>query len=141
MRVLVVLAACLAMAGCAGREVGFFRYGPEPLPALEAGARVELFREEPDRPHQEIGELIVMGGLLEEADRLRTLLLEKARSVGAPAVKAVRMVPVPEAGDVFWNPGPFFGPGGWGVNHPMQTGGRYQTMVRGIAIVWIEDNP
>ncbi len=139
MRVLVVLAACLAVAGCASPESGFFRYGPEPLPALETDAGVELFRGEPDRPHQEIGELMVMGGSLEEADELRTLLLEKARSVGAPAVKAVRMDPVPEAGDVVWNHGPYFGPRGWGASYPVHVGGRYRTLVRGIAIVWVEE--
>ena len=138
MRAIIIL-ACLALAGCAGHESGFFRYGPEPLPALAADARVELFRGEPDRPHQEIGELVIMGGSLEDADELRALLLAKARSVGAPAVKAVRMDPVPEAGDVTWSHGPFFGPRGWGASYPVHTGSRYRTLVRGIAIAWVEE--
>jgi len=138
MRVVLFFFVCVAAAGCAGPDVGFFRYSDEVLPPLSPEVQVEIFSGEVDRPHREVGELLVMGGGLGAMEALRAAFLERARAVGAQAVKRVQVVPVAEANEVVWHGEGFRGPWFRRGGEPVVTGGRYATMVRGVALVWVE---
>jgi len=142
MRSLLLLAAAALVAGCAGFRTGFLPFdGALPAPRA-AGAPVAFYRGEPDRPHREIGEILVEGGSLDELDALRAEMARKAAEVGADAVMLVRVGFVTDDYGYWMHTGWYYGPGGnpywgWYGGFPYYYQGTRRTpLLRGIAIVW-----
>jgi len=148
-----VLALALVVAGCSGYTTGFFPYGDLAVPARDPRAPVELFRGNPEDPHREIGEVFAEGASLEDLAGIRAALIDKAASIGADAVKLVRVGTSWQgygyyaAGFAYAEPWPCYGGwggwGGWYGGYPAYYGGgvRRTILVRGIAIIWGEPGP
>jgi len=142
MRIGLVLVAAALLGGCAGVRTGFLPFGAAPLAPREPGAAVGFYRGEPDRPHRDIGEILVEGGGLEDLEALRAALVRKAAAVGADAVKLVRVGFVQEEVGPWVYGGWYHGlcgyPGwGWYGGYPYPVGGaRRIVTLRAIAVVW-----
>jgi hypothetical protein len=85
-----LLAAALALAGCASVDVFSERYLGVPAVAATTPASVEVLRKEPKRPHVQLGEVVASPRDGATTDEIELALKTEAAKLGANAAVVVR---------------------------------------------------